>query len=40
MAREAMSTALAPLEGVRFQLALNWGAVRAAGSAARAPVYN
>ncbi len=39
-AREAMSAALAPLKDVKFQLALNWGAVTATGSAARPPVYN
>jgi len=40
MAREALSEALRRLQGVRFQLALNWGALKGASAEPVEPVYN
>ena len=43
MAREALSEALPALrrlQGVRFQLALNWGALKGASAEPVEPVYN
>ena len=40
MAREALSEALRRLQDVRFQLALNWGALKGASAEPAEPVYN